>query len=108
MSNRGMADRPRNPYLTPLQLVSSAYFLFLGGVALASAALAALAALALFNVITGNWHGRRGYRPILAMLFLILISILISAHIVLGLLTLFRRVEEKDELEIELPDKWQR
>jgi hypothetical protein len=84
-------DRPRNPYLTPLQLVSGAYFPFLGGMVLASAALGSL--------VLSKWHGR--FAIILGLLL-----ILTSVHIVIGLFALFRRVEEKDEFEIKLPDKW--
>src|SRR5262245_40020312 len=91
MRNRSMADRPRNPYLIPLQLVSVAYFPFLGGMVLASAALGAL--------VLGKWHGR-------AAIVLGVVLILTSVHIVIGLFALFRRVEWKDELEIKLPDKW--
>lgn len=84
--------RPRNPYLTPLQLVSGAYFPFLAGTALASAALGAL--------VLSKGHGR------FAIVFGALL-ILTSAHVVIGLFALFQRVEEEDEFEIELPDKWQ-
>src|SRR5438128_2314313 len=91
--NRSMAERrPSNPYLTPLLIVSGAYFPFLGGVVLASAALGAL--------VLSKWHGR------LAIYFGILL-ILTSVHIVFGLFALFQRVEEEDDFEIELPDKWQ-
>jgi Zn-dependent protease with chaperone function len=86
-----MADRPRNPYLTPLQLVSGAYFPFLAGIVLASAGLGALVLI--------RSHGR--------LLITGGVLLLTSGHIVVGLLALFRRVEEKDELEVELPDKRQ-
>lgn len=85
-------DRPRNPYLAPLLLVSGAYFPFLGGMVLASAGLGAL--------VLSKWHGRL---PIYFGMLLILSSV----HIVVGLFALFQRVEEEDEFEIELPDKWQ-
>jgi Zn-dependent protease with chaperone function len=85
-------DRPGNPYLTPLQLVSGAYFPFLGGVVLTSAALGALVLI--------KWRGP------LAISFGVTL-ILTSLHVVLGLFALFRGVEDKDELEIELPGKRQ-
>ncbi|HEX4588808.1 MAG TPA: M48 family metalloprotease [Gemmataceae bacterium] len=88
-----MADRPRNPFLTPLQIVSGAYFPFLAGVVLIAAALGAL--------LLSRWHNRIAI--VLGALW-----ILISVHIVIGLFALFRRIKEDDELEIELPDKWQR
>jgi hypothetical protein len=82
-------DRPRNPYLTPLQLVSGAYFPFLAVVVLASAGLGVLA--------LGKLPGRIG-----------ILLILTSVHVVVGLFALFRGVEEKDEFELELADKGQR
>ena len=42
ISEKRVSGRPLNPYLTPLQLVSGAYFPFLGGMVLASAALGVL------------------------------------------------------------------
>jgi Zn-dependent protease with chaperone function len=86
-------DRPGNPYLTPLQLVSGAYFPFLAGAVLALAALGAL-------VLT-KWNG-------LFAVILGILLILTSLHIVFGLTALFQRTAEGDEFEIELPDKWQR
>ena len=71
-----MADRPRNPYLIPLQLISGAYFPFLGGMVLASAALGVL--------VLSKWHGRFA-------IYLGLLLILTSVHIVIGLFALFRR-----------------
>jgi Zn-dependent protease with chaperone function len=87
-------SRPRNPYLTPLLLLSGAYFPFLACVVLVSAGLGAL-------VLSKWWPAR---------LAIVLggLLILTSVHIVVGLLALFQRVDEEDELEIELPDKWQR
>jgi Zn-dependent protease with chaperone function len=85
-------NRPRNPYLTPLLLVSGAYFPFLAGIVLASAGLGAL--------VLSNWHGR-------IATFLGMVFILTSVHVFVGLVALFRRVEEEDEFEIELPEKWQ-
>jgi Zn-dependent protease with chaperone function len=89
-----MSHKPSNPFLIPLQLLTGAYFPFLGGVVLASAGLAAL--------VLSNWQARPR-RLILGVLL-----ILTTVHIVIGLLALFRRVEEEDEFEIELPDKFQR
>jgi Zn-dependent protease with chaperone function len=85
-------NRPRNPYLTPLQLVSGAYFPFLAGIVLASAGLGAL--------VLSQWHGWLA-------ISLGGLLILTSLHIVVGLFALFQRVEEKDEFEVELPDKRQ-
>jgi len=82
-------NRPRNPFLTPLQLVSGAYFPFLAGVVLASAGLGVLA--------LGKLPGRIG-----------ILLILTSVHVVIGLFALFRGVDEKDEFELELADKSQR
>jgi Zn-dependent protease with chaperone function len=87
-----MAHRPRNPYLTPLQLVSGAYFPFLGGIVLTSAALGLLVLSKSRGVYAISLGG---------------LLILTSGHVVVGLFALFRRVEEKDEFEIELPDKRQ-
>jgi Zn-dependent protease with chaperone function len=83
-----MADRPRNPYLTPLQLVSGAYFPFLASVVLTSAGLGLL--------VLSKWRA-----PLTIALGGLLI--LTSIHVVVGLFALFRRVDEKDEFEIELP-----
>jgi Zn-dependent protease with chaperone function len=85
-------DRPRNPYLTPLRILSGIYFPFLAGMVLASAALGAL--------VLSKWDGS------LAIL-LGIVLILTSAHIAIGLFALFQRVKEADEFEIELPHKWQ-
>jgi Zn-dependent protease with chaperone function len=85
-------DRPHNPYLTPLQLVSGAYFPFLAGIVLASAGLGLL--------VLARWR-----TPLAITIGGLLI--LTSVHVVVGLFALFRRVEWKDELEIELPDKRQ-
>src|SRR5947209_5691983 len=87
-----MARRPRNPYLTPLQLVSGAYFPFLAGIVLTSAAFGVLVLVKL--------HGRLG-------ITLGSLLILTSIHVVVGLFALFQHVEEKDELEVALPDKRQ-
>jgi Zn-dependent protease with chaperone function len=84
--------RPHNPYLTPLLLVSIAYFPFLAGVVLVSSAFGML--------VLAKVPGRAG-----AILGLPLL--LTSAHIVVGLFALFRRVDEKDEFEVELPDRRQ-
>jgi Zn-dependent protease with chaperone function len=84
----------RNPYLTPLLLLCAVYFPFLGGMVLATAGLGAL--------VLSKWQERP--RSLLFGLLLILTSV----HIVTGLFALFRRVDEDDEFEIELPDKWQR
>ena len=81
--------RPRNPYLTPLLLLSGAYFPFLGAMVLASAGLGAL--------VLSKWQTRPA-------IILGGISILTSVHVVVGLLALFQRVDEEDEFEIELPD----
>jgi len=84
--------RPRNPYLTPLQLASRAYFPFLVGIVLVSGGCGALVLI--------QWHG-------LFAMALGGLLVLTSVHIVVGLFPLFQRVEETDEFEIELPDKWQ-
>lgn len=84
--------RPRNPYLTPLQLVSAAYFPFLAGIALISAGLGVL--------VLSQWQGRIAF--VVGGLL-----VLSSLHIVIGSLALFQRAQEEDEFEIELPDKWQ-
>jgi Zn-dependent protease with chaperone function len=86
-----MSQRPGNPYLIPLQLVSALYFPFLAGMVLATGALAAL-------VLT-KLQGR-------GAIILGLILIVTCLHIVFGLLALFQRVDETDELEIKLPKEW--
>lgn len=83
----------RNPYLTPLLLVSAAYFPFLGGMILASAGLGAL--------VLSRWHGLHAMVVGAGL-------VLISLHIIIGLFALLQREGEEDEFEIELPDKWQR
>jgi Zn-dependent protease with chaperone function len=85
--------RPRNPYLTPLQLVSGAYFPFLAGVVIVSAALGGLVLSKLRGPLAISLGG---------------LLILTSLHVVVGLFAVFRSVEDKDEFEIELSDKRQR
>lgn len=84
--------RPGNPYLLPLQLLSGAYFPFLGGIVLASAGLGML--------VLSRWQARPGI--VLGGLL-----ILPAIHVVVGLFALFRHVEEEDEFEVELGDKQQ-
>jgi Zn-dependent protease with chaperone function len=59
-----------------------------------------LASAGLGAIVLSKWQGR------VAMVLGGLL-ILTSVHIVVGMLALFRRVDEGDEFEIELPDKWQ-
>lgn len=85
--------RPGNPFLMPLQLFSGAYFPFLACVVLASAGLGAL-------VLSKWWPAR----PAIVVGGILILT---SIHIVVGLFSLFQRVDDEDEFEIELPDKWQ-
>ena len=87
-----ITNRPRNAFLAPLQLVSGAYFPFLGSIVLASAGLGTLVLIKSHGLLAISVGG---------------LLLLVSGHIVVGLLALFRGVEEKDEFEIELPDKRQ-
>jgi Zn-dependent protease with chaperone function len=84
-----MTDRPHNPYLTPLQLISGAYFPFLAGIVLASAGLGVLVLVKLHSIRLGG------------------LLILTSLHILGGLFTLFQRPDDKDEFEIAVRDKSQ-
>lgn len=90
---REASPRPGNPFLIPLQLVSGAYFPFLGCIVLVLAGSGLL--------LLSQWRGR--FTIILGS-FLILTAL----HIVIGLFALFQRVNTEDAFEIELPSKGQK
>ena len=84
--------RPHNPYLTPLQLVSGAYFPFLVGVVIVSAGLGWL--------VLSKWRGTLA----IALGGLLVLT---AVHVIVGLFALFQRVADEDEFEVEVPDKRQ-
>lgn len=84
--------RPRNYYLMPLRLVSFAYFPFLACMVLVSAVLGLL--------VLAILRGR-------GAIYLGIMFLVTSVHLLIGFSALFQRVDEDDAFEIELPDKWQ-
>ena len=96
-------DKPRNRYRVPLLFLQGFYIPFLGGLILFGGVYTVVALVGVWSAEPGerwsNWAVIEAITGILTGMMVV--------HLLVGASALFRKHDDKDQLEIDLPDAWQ-